>query len=77
MENTEFSLTPSQALEVSRYLSEGWSWAALSKLLRRKWDITLSADSLRRAYALAADNRRASAGKNDRRSEAYCAILPE
>lgn len=52
-ESTLFS--PAQVQEISDYLASGMNWGVLAKLLRRKWDMELTSESLQRAYRAARD----------------------
>lgn len=52
----EFTLfSPAQVQEISDYLASGMNWSVLAKLLRRKWDMELTSESLQRAYRAARD----------------------
>lgn len=73
MDAGNFTLTPVQVLEIARYLSEGWSWNALTKLLRRKWAADFTVSVLRRAYEDAMQEK--ACRKDDRLTPEYCAAL--
>lgn len=72
----ELFLSSAQFREISDYLADGWSWGALSGLLRRKWDMPLSAAELRSAYR-AAQRSYAQKEKQRRCSDYYAAALEE
>ncbi|MBE6967289.1 MAG: hypothetical protein E7444_02460 [Ruminococcaceae bacterium] len=49
------AFSPAQLQEISDYLASGMSWSVLAKLLRRKWDMELTAETLQRRYRAARD----------------------
>ena len=75
MDAENLTLDPAQVLEIARYLSEGWGWNALTKLLRRKWSASFTVGELRSAYERAVKAREAARRTDDRLTPEYCAAL--